>query len=86
MYQQGSQTVIICDVSDGQVTGAIGSLQCSLQSHQRAVSNLNWSPFHWQNILTCSADQNICLWDARAPQFPVKFDSHSMYPHTIATT
>jgi WD40 repeat protein len=36
-----------------------------LQSHQRAVSDLNWSPFRPELLATCSYDNYVHLWDLR---------------------
>ncbi|KAI8822647.1 uncharacterized protein EV422DRAFT_524852 [Fimicolochytrium jonesii] len=38
-----------------------------LGSHQRAVSDINWSPFHPELLATCSYDTYIHLWDLRKP-------------------
>ena len=38
-----------------------------LQAHKRAVSDLNWSPFHPELIATCSYDAYVHLWDLRIP-------------------
>ncbi len=36
-----------------------------LSGHQRAVSDLNWHPFHPELLATCSYDTYIHLWDLR---------------------
>ncbi|RKO92121.1 WD40-repeat-containing domain protein [Blyttiomyces helicus] len=41
-----------------------------LHAHQRAVSDLNWSPFHPDILATCSYDTYVHMWDLRAS--PVK--------------
>ncbi|KAJ3183949.1 hypothetical protein HDU85_001799 [Gaertneriomyces sp. JEL0708] len=42
-------------------------IQYILGGHQRAVSDLNWSPFHPDILATCSYDSYIHLWDLRKP-------------------
>ncbi|KXS22169.1 hypothetical protein M427DRAFT_26805 [Gonapodya prolifera JEL478] len=36
-----------------------------LSAHTRAISDLNWSPFHPDLILTCAMDAWVYLWDLR---------------------
>eukprot|EP01117_Protostelium_nocturnum_P017821 TRINITY_DN7324_c0_g1_i1.p1 TRINITY_DN7324_c0_g1~~TRINITY_DN7324_c0_g1_i1.p1 ORF type:complete len:990 (-),score=267.00 TRINITY_DN7324_c0_g1_i1:50-3019(-) len=50
-------------------------LQCTLQTHQRAVSDLAWSLFDRNVLATCSADTYINLWDMRDPKKPIKKES-----------
>lgn len=40
-------------------------IQCILSGHQRAISDLNWSPFHPELLSTCSYDTYVHLWDLR---------------------
>ncbi|KNC99973.1 uncharacterized protein SPPG_05348 [Spizellomyces punctatus DAOM BR117] len=40
-------------------------IQYILGTHQRAVSDLNWSPFHPELLATCSYDTYVHLWDLR---------------------
>ncbi|KAI9097374.1 hypothetical protein DFS34DRAFT_659789 [Phlyctochytrium arcticum] len=50
------------------VGGAQGStkhVEHILGTHQRAVSDLNWSPFHPTLLATCSYDTYVHLWDLR---------------------
>eukprot|EP00124_Ichthyophonus_hoferi_P005613 Ihof_evm2s862 gene=Ihof_evmTU2s862 len=76
-----NQTALIWDVADaGSSRGA--TLQCVLHSHTRAISNLNWSPFNWPLLATCSADGMIFAWDIRTPQRPSKsFNTFSAVTH-----
>ena len=60
MYTQNNQSVILWDIGDGREPGSVGSLQCVLHSHTRAVSGMNWSPFVWSQLLTCSVDAQVC--------------------------
>ena len=52
-----------------------GALQATLQTHQRAVSDLSWSLFDFNILATCSADTYINLWDVRDPRKPIKRES-----------
>ncbi|KAJ3147784.1 hypothetical protein HDU89_005143 [Geranomyces variabilis] len=51
----------------GQSDGSSKHIQYILGSHQRAVSDLNWSPFHPDLLATCSYDSYVHLWDLRTP-------------------
>ena len=44
----------------------------SLQSHTRAITDLDWSPFDCNLLLTCSADGYAYLWDTRIGSSPVQ--------------
>ncbi|TPX62836.1 hypothetical protein PhCBS80983_g00188 [Powellomyces hirtus] len=46
-------------------TSSTKHIQHILGSHQRAVSDLNWSPFHPDVLATCSYDSYVHLWDLR---------------------
>lgn len=37
----------------------------TLRSHTRTLTDLDWSPFDCNLLLTCSADGNALLWDTR---------------------
>ncbi|TPX48516.1 hypothetical protein SeLEV6574_g02007, partial [Synchytrium endobioticum] len=43
------------------------SVEYILAGHQRAVSDLNWSPHHPETLATCSYDSYVHLWDLRGP-------------------
>ncbi|KAJ3158510.1 hypothetical protein HDU86_002735 [Geranomyces michiganensis] len=51
----------------GQADGSSKHIQYILGSHQRAVSDLNWSPAHPDLLATCSYDSYVHLWDLRTP-------------------
>ncbi|KAF9975128.1 hypothetical protein BGZ73_001343 [Actinomortierella ambigua] len=42
-----------------------------LHAHSRAISDINWSPFHPDLLATCSVDTFVHLWDLRTPKKPV---------------
>lgn len=44
----------------------------TLQSHTRAITDLDWSPFDCNLLLTCSADGNAFLWDTRRSSAPAQ--------------
>ncbi|KAJ3332972.1 hypothetical protein HDU76_012391 [Blyttiomyces sp. JEL0837] len=69
-----NQKVLIWNLDpSGQATSIASALSSShrqhvehiLHSHQRAVSDLNWSPFHPTLLATCSYDNYVHLWDLR---------------------
>ena len=41
-------------------------IEFSLNKHLRAISDLHWSPFHPETIVTCSYDAYVHIWDLRA--------------------
>ena len=42
----------------------------TLHSHTRAITDLDWSPFNSNLLLTCSADGYAFLWDTRSNSSP----------------
>lgn len=65
-----NQNTLVWDVADERM-----ALQSTLQTHQRAVSDLSWSLFDPNVLATCSADTYINLWDVRDPKKPIKRES-----------
>lgn len=59
-------------------------LLASIQSHRRAVSDLNWSPFDANLLATCAADTFVNLWDVRDARNSLKLKSFCGY--TAAAT
>lgn len=44
----------------------------TLQFHQRAITDLDWSPFSESLLLSCGAGGNACLWDIRTSTSPAQ--------------
>lgn len=65
-----NQNILVWNIEDGKVP-----LQSTIQTHQRAVSDLSWSLFDVNTLATCSADTYINLWDVRDPKKPIKLKS-----------
>jgi len=66
-----NQLADIFDYGDGCVT-----LTDVLESHTRAITDLDWSPFDGNLLLTCSSDSNAFLWDTRECRSPAQiYDS-----------
>ncbi|KAG0369952.1 hypothetical protein BGX24_002226 [Mortierella sp. AD032] len=47
------------------------AVELILHAHNRAISDINWSPFHPDLLATCSVDTFVHLWDLRTPKKPV---------------
>ncbi|RHZ79404.1 hypothetical protein Glove_146g41 [Diversispora epigaea] len=43
-----------------------------LQGHNRAISDINWHPFHPDLLATSSVDTYVHLWDLRIPKKPFR--------------
>ena len=65
-----NQNTLIWNLEDSRM-----ALQATLQTHQRAVSDLSWSLFDCNSLATCSADTYINLWDVRDAKRPIKMKS-----------
>ncbi|KAF9408259.1 hypothetical protein BGZ94_002379 [Podila epigama] len=46
------------------------AVELILHAHNRAISDINWSPFHPDLLATCSVDTFVHLWDLRTPKKP----------------
>ncbi|KAG0031300.1 hypothetical protein BGZ81_001456 [Podila clonocystis] len=46
------------------------AVELILHAHSRAISDINWSPFHPDLLATCSVDTFVHLWDLRTPKKP----------------
>uniref|UniRef100_A0A8C7KE51 WD repeat domain 59 n=1 Tax=Oncorhynchus kisutch TaxID=8019 RepID=A0A8C7KE51_ONCKI len=44
-----------------------GEVHASLQGHTRVISDLDWSWFEPEYLVTSSVDTYICIWDTRKP-------------------
>ena len=51
----------------GKYSTAPHSVEFELRGHQRAISDLNWSPWVPELLATCSYDTYVLLWDLRNP-------------------
>ncbi|KAG0206690.1 hypothetical protein BGX28_001889 [Mortierella sp. GBA30] len=47
------------------------AVELILHAHNRAISDINWSPFHPDLLATCSVDTFVHVWDLRTPKKPV---------------
>ncbi|KAI8596525.1 hypothetical protein EDD21DRAFT_388013 [Dissophora ornata] len=46
------------------------AVELILHAHSRAITDINWSPFHPDLLATCSVDTFVHLWDLRTPIKP----------------
>ncbi|KAF9208986.1 hypothetical protein BGZ49_006843 [Haplosporangium sp. Z 27] len=47
------------------------TVELILNAHSRAITDINWSPFHPDLLATCSVDTFVHVWDLRTPKKPV---------------
>ncbi|KAF9400714.1 hypothetical protein BGX21_003663, partial [Mortierella sp. AD011] len=47
------------------------AVELILHAHSRAITDINWSPFHPDLLATCSVDTFVHVWDLRTPKKPV---------------
>ena len=71
------QKALVWNVSRQDSATAVGKhatapqgVEFELRGHQRAISDLNWSPYLPEVLATCSYDTYVLLWDLRHPERP----------------
>ncbi|KAJ3953239.1 hypothetical protein N0V92_010293 [Colletotrichum tropicale] len=50
---------------------ASGAIEHSLQGHSRAITDINWSAHHPDQLASCAVDGYVHCWDLRRPRQPV---------------
>ncbi|KAK2045233.1 WD repeat-containing protein [Colletotrichum somersetense] len=50
---------------------ASGAIEHSLQGHSRAITDINWSAYHPDQLASCAVDGYVHCWDLRRPRQPV---------------
>ncbi|KAK0378328.1 WD repeat-containing protein [Colletotrichum limetticola] len=48
-----------------------GAIEHSLQGHSRAITDINWSAHHPDQLASCAVDGYVHCWDLRRPRQPV---------------
>ena len=64
-HHQSNQKALVWTLHPAGQDSTSKPVEYILHQHQRAVSDLNWSPFHPDLLATCSYDTYIHLWDLR---------------------
>ncbi|GMG40046.1 unnamed protein product [Ambrosiozyma monospora] len=47
------------------------AIEHTLHAHKRAITDINFHPFHPELLSTCSVDTFVYTWDLRCPQIPI---------------
>eukprot|EP00002_Diphylleia_rotans_P031734 TRINITY_DN6605_c0_g2_i1.p1 TRINITY_DN6605_c0_g2~~TRINITY_DN6605_c0_g2_i1.p1 ORF type:complete len:880 (-),score=175.92 TRINITY_DN6605_c0_g2_i1:318-2957(-) len=60
-----NEDIAIWNVADDRL-----QVDCYLRSHQRPVFDLSWNHYHENQLLSCSTDGKIMMWDTREAKKP----------------